>query len=139
MHRRDFDFAGQQQVALKLHKLAGAHDDFYVWWAIVATALQAKAAMKGRSSALPAEKLLQLAEVMVAKQAQRGGIQTYEQLMLYIDILQVCFYIIHTITPSFVFIVIQNLPACLLAKVTQACSDAPRACINVNFTVTAST
>ncbi|DBA84768.1 TPA: hypothetical protein ACH3X1_005807 [Trebouxia sp. C0004] len=85
---RDFDFAGQQQVALKLHKLAGAHDDFYVWWAIVATALQAKAAMKGRPSALPAEKLLQLAEVMVAKQAQRGGIQTYEQLMLYIDILQ---------------------------------------------------
>lgn len=85
---RDFDFAGQQQVALKLHKLAGAHDNFYVWWAIVATALQAKAAMKGRPSVLPAEKLLQLAEVMVAKQAQRGGIQTYEQLMLYIDVLQ---------------------------------------------------
>jgi len=97
LHSRDFDFAGQQQVALKLHKLAGAHDDFYVWWAIVATALQAKAAMKGRSSALPAEKLLQLAEVMVAKQAQKGGIQTYEQLMLYIDLLQVCFHTIHTI------------------------------------------
>ncbi|DBA69455.1 TPA: hypothetical protein ACH3X2_012800 [Trebouxia sp. C0005] len=85
---RDFDFAGQQQVALKLHKLAGASDEFYVWWAIVATALQAKAAIKGRPSALPAAKLLHLAEVMVAKQAQRGGIQTYEQLMLYIDILQ---------------------------------------------------
>ena len=110
VHRRDFDFAGQQQVALKLHKLAGAHDEFYVWWAIVATALQAKAAIKGRSSALPAEKLLQLAEVMVAKQAQRGGIQTYEQLMLYIDVLQVCFHIIQTVNAT------QNLLACLLAK-----------------------
>ena len=95
--------------------------------------------MKGRSSALPAEKLLQLAQVMVAKQAQRGGIQTYEQLMLYLDILQVCFYTIHTIPTSFVSIVTRHLPAYLLAKVTQACSDAPRACININFTVTAFT
>lgn len=87
---REFDFAGQQQVALKLHKLAGAKDEYYVWWAIVAITLQAKAAAKGKVSALPTDKLLQLAEVMVAKQAQKGGIRSYEQLMLYLDILQVC-------------------------------------------------
>lgn len=128
---RDFDFAGQQQVALKLHKLAGASDEFYVWWAIVATALQAKAAIKGRPSALPAAKLLHLAEVMVAKQAQRGGIQTYEQLMLYIDILQVCFHTIHT---TLIFQCIPKsacFPACLLAKIKQACNDAAKACMHV--------
>ena len=131
MHRRDFDFAGQQQVALKLHKLAGAHDDFYVWWAIVATALQAKAADKGRSSALPAEKLLQLAEVMVAKQAQRGGIQTYEQLMLYIDVLQVCF-------PHNPFSSMQPR-SCLLACLHKLVNDAPKAYIHFKFTMTAVT
>ncbi len=136
MHCRDFDFAGQQQVSLKLHKLAGAHDDFYVWWAILATALQAKAAIKGRSSALPAEKLLQLAEVMVAKQAQRGGIHTYDQLMLYIHVLQVCFHIIHIVL---YFNATQNLLARLLANLTQACDDAPKACMTVNVTVTAFT
>ncbi len=139
MHCRDFDFAGQQQVALKLHKLAGAHDEFYVWWAIVATALQAKAAVKGRPSALPAEKLLQLAEVMVAKQAQRGGIQTFEQLMLYIDVLQVCFHTVHTILVFQCSPESACLPACLLAKLTKTCDDAPKACISVKFTVTAST
>ena len=86
---RDFDFAGQQQVALKLHKLAGATDEWYVWWAVVAIALQARAAATGRPSALPVDKLLQLAENMVAKQAQKGGIHTYEQLMLYLHVLQV--------------------------------------------------
>lgn len=77
-------------MALKLHKLAGAKDEYYVWWAVVAITLQAKAAAKGKVSALPTDKLLQLAEVMVAKQAQKGGIRSYEQLMLYLDILQVC-------------------------------------------------
>ena len=86
---REFDFPGQQQVALKMHKLAGAKDEHYVWWAVVAVALQAKAATKGRVSALPADKLLQLADVMAAKQAEKGCIRTSEQLMLYIDILQV--------------------------------------------------
>ena len=93
MHCRDFDFAGQQQVALKLHNLAGPKDDFYIWWAIVAIALQAKAAAKGKKTALPAEKLFQLAELMAAKQAQKQGIKTYEQLMLFLDILKV---LLHT-------------------------------------------
>lgn len=86
---RDCDFVGQQQIASKLHKLVGASDDYYVWWAIAAITLQAKAAQKGAASALPADKLFQLAEVMTAKQAQKGSLQTYEQLSLYLDILQV--------------------------------------------------
>lgn len=86
---RDGDFAGQQQIASKLHKLVGASDDYYIWWTIAAIALQAKAAQKGAASALPADKLFQLAEVMTAKQAQKGSLQTYEQLSLYLDILQV--------------------------------------------------
>ena len=69
--------------------MAGPKDDFYIWWAIVAITLQAKAAAKGRKSALPAEKLFQLAEVMIAKQAQKEGIKIYEQLMLFLDILKV--------------------------------------------------
>lgn len=87
---RDGDFAGQQQIASKLHKLVGASDDYYIWWTIVAVTLQAKAAQKGAASALPAEKLFQLAEVMTAKQAQKRSLHTYEQLSLYLDILKVC-------------------------------------------------
>ncbi|KAL3136699.1 hypothetical protein ABBQ38_005934 [Trebouxia sp. C0009 RCD-2024] len=85
---RDSDFAGQQQVASKLHKLVGADDDYYVWWTIVAVTLQARAAHQGAASALPAAKLFQLAEVMTAKQAQKGRLQSYEQLSLYLHILQ---------------------------------------------------
>ena len=73
--------------------MAGPKDDFYIWWAIVAITLQAKAASKGRKTALPAEKLFQLAEVMIAKQAQKEGIKTYEQLMLFLDVLKV---LLHT-------------------------------------------
>lgn len=86
---RHGDFAAQQQIASKLHKLVGAGDDYYIWWTIAAITLQAKAALKGAASALPADKLFQLAEVMTAKQAQKGSLQTYEQLSLYLDILQV--------------------------------------------------
>lgn len=86
---RDCDFAGQQQIASKLHKLVGPSDDYYIWWTIVAITLQAKAAQKGAASALPTEKLFQLAEVMTAKQAQKGSLHTYEQLSLYLDILKV--------------------------------------------------
>lgn len=86
---RDGDTAGQQQIASKLHKLVGASDDYYIWWTIAAITLQAKAAHKGAASALPADKLFQLAEVMTAKQAQKGSLQTYEQLSLYLEILQV--------------------------------------------------
>lgn len=91
---RDSDFAGQQQVASKLHKLVGADDDYYVWWTIVAVTLQARAAHQGAASALPAAKLFQLAEVMTAKQAQKGRLQSYEQLSLYLHILQVCMHIV---------------------------------------------
>ena len=86
---RGGDYAGQQQTASKLHKLIGASDDYYIWWTIAAITLQAKAAQKGAASALPADKLFQLAEAMTAKQAQKGSLQTYEQLSLYLDILQV--------------------------------------------------
>ena len=86
---RDYDFAGQQQIASKLHKLVGPSDDYYIWWTIVAITLQAKAAQKGAASALPTEMLFQLAEVMTAKQAQKGSLHTYEQLSLYLDILKV--------------------------------------------------
>ena len=88
---RDFNFSGQQQVASKLHKLAGPKDDYYIWWAITAITLQAKAAEQGAASALPASKLFQLAEVMIAKQAQKGSLDSYEQLLLYLDILQVVY------------------------------------------------
>ncbi|KAL3145468.1 hypothetical protein ABBQ32_003295 [Trebouxia sp. C0010 RCD-2024] len=85
---RDSDFAGQQQIASKLHKLVGADDDYYVWWTIVAVTLQARAAHQGAASALPAAKLFQLAEIMTAKQAQQGRLQSYEQLSLYLHLLQ---------------------------------------------------
>lgn len=95
MHlRRDSDFAGQQQIASKLHKLVGADDDYYVWWTIVAVTLQARAAHQGAASALPAAKLFQLAEIMTAKQAQQGRLQSYEQLSLYLHLLQVCAHIL---------------------------------------------
>ena len=87
---RHSDFAGQQQTASKLHKLIGASDDYYIWWTIVAITLQAKAAQQGAASALPPDKLFQLAEFMTAKQAQKGSLHSYEQLSLYLDVLQVC-------------------------------------------------
>lgn len=44
---RSFNFSGQQQQAMKLHKLAGSNDDQYIWWSIVSLGLQAKAASQG--------------------------------------------------------------------------------------------
>lgn len=105
---RESDFAGQQQIASKLHKLVGADDDYYIWWTIVAVTLQAKAAHRGVASALPAAKLFQLAEIMTAKQAQKGSLQSYEQLSLYLHVLQVCEHTVQSHT--------EHLPSTLYAR-----------------------
>lgn len=39
---------------------------------------------------MPSDKLLQLAEGLISKQLQRNSMHSYEQLMLYIHVLQVC-------------------------------------------------
>eukprot|EP00887_Chlorella_sp_A99_P001333 scaffold14.g1333.t1 len=93
---REGNFVKQQQVATKLAKLvppaaaapmgARAHGaggaevegggDRYGWWVVCALALQARAAMLGQPAAagggggLAAEKLLQLAQTMAARQGQ---------------------------------------------------------------------
>ena len=50
---RNFDFAGQQQQAMKLHKLAGSRDEHYIWWSIVSIVLQARAASHGEHGLAP--------------------------------------------------------------------------------------
>ena len=72
--------------------MAGPNDSHYIWCAITAIALQAGAAAQGRTSVLPSSKLLQLAEGLIVKQAQKAGITTYEQLMLYLHVLEVILF-----------------------------------------------
>lgn len=44
---RDFDFAKQQQVAMKLHRMGGPEADSCLWWAVVSLVLQARSAPAG--------------------------------------------------------------------------------------------
>lgn len=45
--RRDFDFAKQQQVAMKLHRMGGLEAESCLWWAVASLVLQARAAPAG--------------------------------------------------------------------------------------------
>ena len=45
--RRDFDFAKQQQVAMKMHRLGGSEAESCLWWAVTSLVLQARAAPAG--------------------------------------------------------------------------------------------
>ena len=47
MHR-DFDFAKQQQAAMKLHRVGGPEAESCLWWAIASLVLQARAAPDGK-------------------------------------------------------------------------------------------
>lgn len=50
---REFDFAKQQQVALKLHRAGGPDADSCLWWAITSLVLQAEAAGSAGEAPLP--------------------------------------------------------------------------------------
>lgn len=82
-YAKNHSFMKQQQVALKLCKLAPAQADTFGWWAACSAALQARAALR----ADPSTKLGQLAATLASRQAARG-IPSYEALLLYMDILQ---------------------------------------------------
>ena len=45
--RRDFDFAKQQQVAMKLHRMGVPEAESCLWWAVTSLVLQARAASAG--------------------------------------------------------------------------------------------
>ena len=71
---------------MKLHKLSGA--DRHFWWAVVGLVLQAWAEVSGVKSPLGATKSLQLAESMIARHIQKGGLYDgFEALLLHLDIL----------------------------------------------------
>ncbi|GFR48749.1 hypothetical protein Agub_g10707 [Astrephomene gubernaculifera] len=109
-HVRESNFVKQQQVALRLSKAAagalaavgaaGVSGERYGWWVVMSLVLQARAALRARARGVPApagqvpavamepEKLLALAEGMVARQAAKDGrMEGYEALMVYVDVL----------------------------------------------------
>ncbi|EFJ39524.1 hypothetical protein VOLCADRAFT_100863 [Volvox carteri f. nagariensis] len=116
-HVREQNFLKQQQVALKLSKAApaaatavgcgndaagagGVSGERYGWWVVLSILLQARAALRVRTTrvaapagqvppnAMDPEKMLALAEGMVARQvAKDGRLEGYEALMVYVDVL----------------------------------------------------
>ncbi|EKX49276.1 hypothetical protein GUITHDRAFT_104806 [Guillardia theta CCMP2712] len=75
---RERDFLKQQQLAQKLQKQFGREQ--YALWAIVATTLQV---MEGAPP-----KLLFLTERQMAKRAEESKLNTYEEMRLYLEILE---------------------------------------------------
>lgn len=75
---RERNFLKQQQLAQKLHKQFG--NPQYILWSIVATTLQV---LEGAPP-----KLLVLAERQMAKRTEEGNLATYEELQLYLEILE---------------------------------------------------
>jgi hypothetical protein len=66
-----FDFGKQQQLTLKLQKLAPSEK--YQWWLVDLLVLQARAAAAGAASVMGQDKLLQLAASMGARLLQAAA------------------------------------------------------------------
>ena len=76
---RENNFLKLQQLSQNLHKQFG-HERYYLW-AIVATVLQVEHCM-----APP--KLLALTQKQLAKRVEEGKMTTYEELLLYLDVVK---------------------------------------------------
>jgi len=89
-YAKELNLLKQQQIALKIAKLAPQEADKYSWWAIVSLALQARAAVLATPPGANAEQLMKLAETMILRQMTKGNgvLPSYEALLLYTDILQ---------------------------------------------------
>ncbi|GLI65101.1 hypothetical protein VaNZ11_008542 [Volvox africanus] len=106
-HVREQNFVKQQQVALRLSKAAASvaghaaiSSERYGWWVVISILLQARATLRMTATGVPApagqvpsvamgpEKLLALAEGMMARQAAKDGrLEGYDALMVYVDVL----------------------------------------------------
>ncbi len=76
----------QQQTALKLNKATG--DSGYMWWVVLALVLQAAAAQRGRPGCMPPSQALALAQGMLERLLKASPVDSQEELLLYMDVLQ---------------------------------------------------
>ncbi|KAL7750543.1 mitochondrial distribution and morphology [Sorochytrium milnesiophthora] len=82
---RVHDYKAMQQLANKLSKQFGQKR--YFFWSACAIYMQARNTSGAADAATSKAMLLSLAERMLAKAYQDGKVTTYEQLLLYLDIL----------------------------------------------------
>ncbi|KAK9840809.1 hypothetical protein WJX81_006295 [Elliptochloris bilobata] len=88
-HVAEFDFAKQQQVAMRLHRAGGPESERCLWWAVASLVLQARAEQAGSGGGgLGRDQLLQLASSLAAKQMAKAPVACQEELQLHLHILQ---------------------------------------------------
>jgi hypothetical protein len=83
---RTMEYVKQQQTALKLNKATG--ESSYMWWVVLALVLQAAAAQRGRPGLMPASQTLALAQGMLERLLKASPVDSQEELLLYMDVLQ---------------------------------------------------